>query len=145
MAHPFSRRFASPAEIEGFTMLVLRYLDNECSAEEVKQLKEMLAGHAAHRELFVQICRMQGDLHEACASRRAELKHKTIKINELVPAARVAEPSAAEAAASGGHGLEISLEPGFPPSSNPESAADTVVPEFSGDDTLPPPLTPPDQ
>jgi hypothetical protein len=65
--------FQSDAELDLFTGLVLRYLDGTCSAEEIEQLKDLL-DKPAPRELFVQVCRLHGHLHEAFAPRRAELQ-----------------------------------------------------------------------
>lgn len=142
MAKVLPRLPFSPAEVERITMLVLRYLDNECTPEEVEQLREALADHPAQRELFVQICRMQGDLYEACASRRAELKLKAAKLHDQLSAPPIPERDTIEA-------IGIPALAGHPRTdADPliaESGAETLVPELSGEDTIPPEPTGPEQ
>src|SRR5947209_18925121 len=57
-------------DLEAFTVRVLRYLDGQSSAEEVQQLKALLSGKAAYRNVFIQVCRLHGYLYEAFAPRR---------------------------------------------------------------------------
>jgi len=61
-------------ELEALTVLTLRYLDGECSAEETKQLKGTLAASNSYGERFVEICRIRGELYEIYSSRRAALQ-----------------------------------------------------------------------
>jgi hypothetical protein len=104
--------FQTQDEIEAFSVLVLRYLDGGCAAEEVAKLKETIVASAAHRELFVHCCRVQGNLHEVYAPKRAELKQKSAGVPVLrnLPAENLA------------------ADPG----------ADTVVRELSAEDTAHP-------
>src|SRR5207245_2737468 len=64
----------SAADAENFTVLVLRYLEAGCSSAEIEQLKRTLEASAPHREQFVRACRLQGELHEVFAARRAEMQ-----------------------------------------------------------------------
>jgi hypothetical protein len=72
----------SAPQKEAFTVLLLRYLDDDCSADEIDQLRGVLADVAPYRELFVQICRMKGNLHEAYSPKRAKL-HSTRQTAEI--------------------------------------------------------------
>jgi hypothetical protein len=104
----------SADEVEKLTVLVLRYLDGGCSAEEVEQLKGALAGAGPQRELFVQVCRLHGNLHENFAHKRAEMQQKATSAADLPP-------------------LSTSGDPG----------AETIISELTGDDTIhPEPKTP---
>jgi hypothetical protein len=127
----------SSDEIEAFTVLVLRYMDGECTAEEILAMKSAIAESAAHRALFVQVCRMQGDLFEAYVTRRTEYQQKQ---------ANAAQPSLAAAGArrTGGTSTEkpstdlddatveadssVDVAPG-------DQGTDTIVRELSGEDT----------
>jgi hypothetical protein len=59
-------------QIDAFTASVLRYLDDACTADEVRALHDQLAADAAHRGLFVRTCLMLGSLRESYAPRRSE-------------------------------------------------------------------------
>jgi hypothetical protein len=76
MTSSFQPAVLSADQKEAFTALAFRYLDDSCSAEEVQQLKACLAEIAAFRELFVQICRMNGELHEIFSPLRAKLRSR---------------------------------------------------------------------
>ena len=78
-------------ELDVFAILALRYLDGECSTEEASALKAMLVEGDSHRELFVQLCRLHGDLHEMLAPTKLS-RHQ-----EMLGAA---EPAAVSAKAS---------------------------------------------
>jgi hypothetical protein len=138
-------------EIELFTVLLLRYLDGACSADELKQLKSVLAGSASHRELFVSVSRMQGDLYEAYAPRRAARQQKAANVAEPALAAALVGQTAYEAAATtraaashdrsspkwpehgevaGGSPLEQE-----PSAGTPNGAEDTIERELSAEDT----------
>lgn len=138
-------------EIEVFTVLVLRYLDGACSADELEHLKTVLAGSAAHRELFVSVSRMQGDLYEAYAPRRAARQQKAANAAEPALAAALVGQMAHETAATTraavsndrssptwhDHGETTG---GFPmeqqPSvATPTGAEDTIERELSAEDT----------
>lgn len=75
MARTAQTSLRTEGAVDAFIALVLRYLDDQASAEEIHELKDLLGG-AAHRELFVQVCRLQGNLHETFATRRAKLQAK---------------------------------------------------------------------
>jgi len=138
-------------ETEVFTVLVLRYLDGACSANELKQLKTVLASSAAHRELFVSVSRMQGDLYEAYAPRRAARQQKAANVAEPALAAALVGQTAygaaatTRAAASSDHsspmwpehgdvagGLPLEQEPS---AGTPTGAEDTIERELSAEDT----------
>ena len=144
--------FLSPDELEDFTVQVLRYLDGACSPAEIQQMKDALAGGAPYRELFVQVCRMKGNLLEVYASKRADLQYKTTHAADTsVASASSGEVAATMGLAKGssdrpfparqeregsadfGMGEE---SPGSPGSSDP--GAETMIGELSGDDTIHP-------
>jgi hypothetical protein len=61
----------SQDELNAFAILVLRYLDGETTAAELVQLREALAVQPAYRKLFVQVCRVHGDLQELFVPKEA--------------------------------------------------------------------------
>jgi hypothetical protein len=147
--------FLSPDDMELFSVQVLRYLDGACSPAEIQQLKDALAGSAPCRELFVQVCRMKGNLLEVYASKRAELQHKTANVSDTL----LASASAGEVAVTMGSGLAAGSNerqsparpehreasgdfgmdqeaPASPPPGDP--GAETMIGELSGDDTIHP-------
>jgi hypothetical protein len=83
--------FQPEAEVDVFVGMVLRYLDGDCSSQEMQQLKDRLT-LGAYRELFVQVCRLHGNLHEVFAPKRAEMQqnrsadaHTETIVQELSP------------------------------------------------------------
>jgi hypothetical protein len=103
-------------DVEAFTVLTLRYLDGGCSVEEIDQLKDALSAAAgSYDERFVDICRMQGELHEIYSSRRAALLKKETQTHD----------SAKQADA-------------FAISAQADPCADTVMREISPEDTANP-------
>jgi hypothetical protein len=157
--------FRSPDEQEAFTVLVLRYLDDDSSGTEVQHLKDALGGDAWCRELFVQMCRMHGDMHEAFAAKRAALQQKASLEKTLSLASAGARQATADAgvAATVPRPARASVEPserldvsdlaGDPlviddgDSEAPAggAAGDTVVRELSGEDTAHPAPKPPEE
>jgi hypothetical protein len=131
--------------MEAFTVLVLRYLDAGCSAEEISRLKEFLTSSVAHRERFVQVCRMTGNLQEAFSTRRAELQHKKASVAEPVAAPALAGPTSSEALASpaGPEQPEtmgaFALDPaGATDGTAKDPGAETVTRELSAENTAHP-------
>jgi hypothetical protein len=126
MAQPSQPAVPSVEEREAFSVHVLRYLDGECSAEEIQRLKETLVENVSFRELFVQVCRMQGNLYEAYAPRRAEVRPKA--------------KTATEAALTSDSPTERELPAGTEPRG---AGAETIVRELPGEDTaFPEPKSP---
>jgi hypothetical protein len=111
----------SPDELEAFTVLVLRYMDGDCTAQEILHLKAAIAESAAYRALFVQVCRMQGNLYEAYVTRRTEYQHKMA--NATVPATAT---NPGDSALPTGSPVEV------PPG---DQGTDTIVRELSAEDT----------
>ena len=119
----------SSDELEALTALVLRYLDGACSAEEVRQLKAALADSAAGRALFVQVCRLHGELHEAHAPQRSRRKRKgaaVINLREGEPAGEGSISSPAPEGTEKGPTPEVAL---------PDAGAETDIRKLSGEDT----------
>jgi hypothetical protein len=122
-----------PDELEAMTVRMLRYLDRDCPAEEVQLLRDALTGSAVYRALFVQICRMHGELHEAYAPQRADRQRKA------APAARAAVavgesplpqlPTDEDRAAR----PELPQEPSQPGAA--DAGAETDIRQLSGEDT----------
>src|SRR5262249_30844109 len=104
---------------------------------------ESLCSGAAHAKLFVQICRLHGDMHEVFAAQRAALRAKTARV-----AAAVAAPTATPSAE---HSADAAPSPAAPPAREdlcpeaPTVGADTVVRDLSGEDTAHPTRQPPEQ
>jgi hypothetical protein len=160
MAYANQPAVLSVAEAEAFTVLALRYLESACTVEEIEQLKQTLTGSVRHRALFVRVCRLQGNLYEAFAARRAELRQKSVSSAEsLLASAMAGEGTTAgkqgpragpfERVAgqeSPGVGNDLSLRHDLtadPVGADP--SADTVVRELSGEDTIHPPSKTPGQ
>jgi hypothetical protein len=72
---------------EAFTIRTLRYLDGNCAEAELQELNALLGVSATLRQLFVEICRVHGDLYEAHAERRAALAQKKRPLPTVDPAA----------------------------------------------------------
>jgi hypothetical protein len=118
-----------PDELEALTALVLRYLDGACSAEEVRQLKATLADSAVDRALFVQVCRLHGELHEAHAPQRARRKRKGAAVINLrggEPAGEVDTSPPAPEGPEKGPSTDAEL---------PDASAETDIRKLSGEDT----------
>ena len=120
----------SPDELEALTALVLRYLDGACSAEEVRQLKAALAESAADRALFVQICRLHGELHEAHAPQRSSRKRKGAAVMTLRGGETAGEGGISPPAPEGDGG-----HPGTADAMPPDAGAETDIRKLSGEDT----------
>jgi ferric-dicitrate binding protein FerR (iron transport regulator) len=134
----------SANDAENFTVLVLRYLESGCSAAEIEQLKRTLEASALHRAQFVRTCRLQGELHEVFAARRAEMQLTPASAAQRAGAEGrlpIAHGSAPGAAATDDLAFtpELSGEPG-----STDPGADTVVRELSGEDTIHPTPRPPE-
>ena len=126
-------------DAENFTVLVLRYLEARCSTAEIEHLQKTLAGSGPHRALFVRTCRLQGELHEVFAARRAELQLTPASVAQKAGGRSEVRPSHDNVPAQAG-GSDLTLTPelaGEPGSTDP--SADTVVRELSGEDTIHPP------
>jgi hypothetical protein len=91
----------SVEQSEAFTVLLLRYLDDDCSPEEIEHLKSALTDLAPCRELFVEICRMKGNLHEAYSPKRAKLRStgQTAEIQNAFPVDQTGDDSPADPSA----------------------------------------------
>jgi hypothetical protein len=126
-------------DAENFTVLVLRYLEARCSTAEIEQLQKTLAGSGPHRALFVRTCRLQGELHEVFAARRAELQLTPASVAQKAGGGSEVRPPH-DSAPTAARGSDLKLTPeltGEPGSIDP--SADTVVRELSGEDTIHPP------
>jgi hypothetical protein len=119
-----------------------------------------MTGSASKRELFVQVCRMHGNLHEAYSPKRAELRHKVADAHQTLPASSLAGQTAGKAAARSGvknpasapsnrnpHVMpedpltsgDIALEQELSPdTASGDPAASTIIRELSGEDTIHP-------
>jgi hypothetical protein len=154
MAESTPRSSLSPDETEAFTILALRYLDCACSVEEIAQLRGAVAGSAVYRMLFVQVCRMQGQLHEIYAPKRAALEQN----QEAARLSAHASTAQTAGAATGGtqrtapsdprsparssqqeRQAEFPIEQDSPPDHPLEDpGAETVNRELTGEDTIHP-------
>jgi hypothetical protein len=108
--------------LEAFTVRVLHYLDGDCSADDVRELREALTGSASCREWFVQICRMQGDLYEAYAPKRAARRAKAPASEHQTPA-------------QGPRSSDFAVDQDLLGEKR-EAGADTLLSELSGEDTI---------
>jgi hypothetical protein len=138
---------------EAFTVQVLRYLDGACSPEEIRHLKETLAGSVPYRELFVQVCGLKGNLLEAYAAKRAGMHQRAA--DPLLASAAASAASALRAASASSErstpaGPEQAQEdfalpqqaPSLPAPGDP--GAETIIGELTGEDTIHPvPKAPP--
>jgi hypothetical protein len=145
--------------LEAATVLVLRYLDGECSAEEIEQLRGALTGSATYRELFVQVCRVQGELHEAYAPKRAGWHRKGTNAAQASPVAVAAGQEAGgtttlKEIAGGGDDSGIPEHPEKTGDRDaergssadaPDAGAETDIRQLSGEDTHFPKDKPPDK
>jgi hypothetical protein len=136
-----SGQVPSQDQVDAFIVRVLRYLDDDCSADEVRQLREALAQSATYRRWFVQVCRLQGDLYETYAPQRAAQEAKVANVAEparmsalvgqLAGARTEGTPDVAAAS------TDFTLEPQIPEDSAVKNApADTMHSELSGEDTI---------
>jgi hypothetical protein len=116
--------------VEALTALVLRYLDGACSVEEVRRLKAVLADSAADRALFVQVCRLHGELHEAHAPQRARRKRKGAAVMTLRGGETAGEANSSPPAPEGDGGH---LDKGDAAPS--DAGAETDIRKLSGEDT----------
>jgi hypothetical protein len=125
-------------DLEAFTVRVLRYLDGQSSAEEVQQLKVLLSSKAAHRNVFVQVCRLHGYLYEAFAPRRpAEPARLPALAGQAGgEATRVSEASSIPGPELSGGDALVGPELVVGPPDHPDVGADTMLGELSGEDTL---------
>ena len=139
-----------PDNAEALTVLVLRYLDGDCSGEEVARLRAALTGSAASRAFFVQVCRAHGELHEAYSPKRAEWEHRQTQARAASPVAVSAGQAAGETTrplTPAGGGLIRGQEP--PDQAGdarpapvwpadpavPDAGAETAIQQLSGEDT----------
>ena len=121
----------SQDEADAFTVLVLRYLDGDCGAEEFEQLRDRLAGSTQCRELFVQTCRVFGRMHENYAARRAERA-------AIGAAAGATQRSALEIGAGAGSDQDDAVAD-LLAAAQGDPGAETIVHDASPDDTANPP------
>ncbi len=116
---------------EAFVVQVLRYLDGQATVQDLSELKEALATRPERRMLFVQLCRLQGELSELLAPRRAALTEAAEALHLLRPACPHGEfeplpdpgslPEKAEAS-SAVSVAEITGGPDRPPTGDPPGA-----------------------
>ncbi|HEV3085305.1 MAG TPA: hypothetical protein VGY66_36455 [Gemmataceae bacterium] len=150
MAPPIPPASPSSEAKEAFTVQVLRYLDGACSPEEIRHLKETLAGGVSYRELFVQVCGLKGNLLEAYAAKRAGIHQRAadpLLASTAASALRGGSTASGERATGPEqHAQEdFALPPQAPSVPGPgDPGAETIIGELSGEDTIHPvPKAPP--
>jgi hypothetical protein len=149
MAPPNPPASLSAEAKEAFTVQVLRYLDGACSPEEIRHLKQTLAGSVPCRELFVQVCGLKGNLLEAYAAKRAGMHQRAadpLLASTAASALRGGSMASSERATGPEqHEEDFALPPQAPSVPGPgDPGAETIIGELSGEDTIHPvPKAPP--
>lgn len=139
MAQAVDAAVLAQQQADLFAAAVLRYLDGACSAEEMAEMREALAGSGPHREWFVNTCLLSGGLHESFAPRRAEWQAKKTTTAALIQAG--AAPFGSSGARDRGQSSlradDLQADPGAETVIHVSSPEDTVnpVPPSSHDQT----------